>query len=728
MKHLLFLIIILSGTITAQVTVSGSVKNEEGKPVSYANVFIEATFDGAMTDEQGHFSFLTKQEGEKTLIVSIVGYEKSGNIINLSGDVNIDIVLHSDAVELNETIVTGSSFSSEEGKGVMVSKIDVYTTPGGAADLFQSVKTLPGITNVSESAELYVRGGDPVETVTMIDQAPVYHPYTLESNYGGLFSNFNTASMRSMFFSSGGFSVKYGNVLSGVLDIKTNNEPEVASYGFSLSMAGVSALIEQPVSENNLGIMAYARENYTGPIMWLNGSEDDFVSTPVSRDVSVIASWKFSETGRIKLTTMLAEDNQSVKVERAELTNGNFDGDSRNMVYNLLITGVPVKQLYSSFSVAYTSFNNQSSIGVLDLETEENMIALRNENEYTPVKDIKLSFGGDFQYRENLYNGIIPAEDYNLKPDAPFDLINEKTDHSLFALYLEGEKQNLFSDGFFASAGLRYDYAVSINTGWLDPRVTVGYTIDEENTVRLSAGFFGQLPEYRLYAELDGNPDLKPMRAKHLVLSYDRFISKNKNARFEAYYKKYDNLPLEDARINYNSEGYGYATGFDAILKGRFFNEIDGQISYGFLNSERYWMDYENEAPSDYDITHNFTLIAKYYIKYLFEIGLNYKYSTGRPYREITGAVYNEDADVYEPVYGGRNLSRYPDYHRLDIRLSRYENFFGDDFTVFYCEMLNILDIKNIFGYSYNNNYSEKREVESYFGRRTIVVGMQTTF
>ncbi|HQT92332.1 MAG TPA: hypothetical protein PL001_09940, partial [Candidatus Kryptobacter bacterium] len=81
---------------------------------------------------------------------------------------------------------------------------------------------------------------------------------------------------------------------------------------------------------------------------------------------------------------------------------------------------------------------------------------------------------------------------------------------------------------------------------------------------------------------------------------------------------------------------------------------------------------------------------------------------------------------VYQPVYGPSYSARYPDYRRLDIRLTHLTRLFDEFFTVFYVEGLNILNIHNIFGYAYPPDYSAKKGVESFFGRRTIVVGVQT--
>jgi len=64
----------------------------------------------------------------------------------------------------------------------------------------------------------------------------------------------------------------------------------------------------------------------------------------------------------------------------------------------------------------------------------------------------------------------------------------------------------------------------------------------------------------------------------------------------------------------------------------------------------------------------------------------------------------------------------------LDLRLTYFTTLFDRFNSVFYLEGLNILDLKNIFGYYYSPDYSERKEVSSYFGRRTVVVGMSLGF
>jgi len=217
------------------------------------------------------------------------------------------------------------------------------------------------------------------------------------------------------------------------------------------------------------------------------------------------------------------------------------------------------------------------------------------------------------------------------------------------------------------------------------------------------------------------------MKATHYIASLDYKINKFSSARIEGYHKEYSSLPLESDLLNFNNNGYGFAQGIDFMIKGDLFRIIDGWISYGFINTKRKWLDFEELSSSTFDITHNFTLIAKYNITPSLQVGINYKYATGRPFTPIVSSNYIPDFNIYEPNYGKDNSDRHPTYQRLDIRFTYLSQLFNNYFTVLYVEALNILDINNIFGYSYNRDYSRRSRVDSYFGRRTVVFGFQIT-
>ncbi len=726
---IIFLIVTFSFSSAQEKSISirGSVTDEANAPLAYVNVFILDSFEGSMSDDNGKFSFTTNQKGKIELVASLIGYEKLQHTVLLDSlsDNPFHLIMESSFITTDEVIVTASSYGTAEDNGVVMTSMDVITTPGGAADIFQSLKTLPGVTQVSESAQLYVRGGDPNETITLLDQASLYHPFTYESAYGGLFSNINTHTIKGMYFSSGGFSTKYGNALSGVLDLETKNEPDIQQFLFGLSLASADISGQVPISYSKLGLRFNARQSFTKPIFWLNGGMDEFTVMPVSSDANATLTYKYSNTGRIKLFGSIAKDEQGVNVKLPGYTD-EFNGNSTNNIINLQLTDVVFYNTVIKASISKTGYDSNWKLGILDINRKDNGLKFRGDVETILSSSMKLLIGGEWEYRNAHFKGVIPVEEHDIRNEAEGELINAKFDVSRIGTYAEAELSNIFgANGLFVIAGVRADVVSPLSLNWIDPRGGIGYRITNDLTFNLGWGIFHQHPDPRLYASSDGNPNLDAMKATHYIASLDYKINKVSSVRIEGYHKEYNNLPLEDELLIYNNNGYGFAQGIDFMIKGDLFGLIDGWISYGFINTKRKWMDFEELSSSSFDITHNLTVIAKYNITQSFQIGINYKYATGRPFTPVINSNYISDLDIFEPVYGNDNSDRHPTYQRLDIRLTYLTQLFDNYFTVLYVEGLNILDINNIFGYSYNRDYSQRSSVDSYFGRRTIVFGFQ---
>ena len=58
-----FLLVLISAIGLSQTKVSGKVVDEKNHPIVGANVYIEGTYDGASTDENGAFIFETSEKG-----------------------------------------------------------------------------------------------------------------------------------------------------------------------------------------------------------------------------------------------------------------------------------------------------------------------------------------------------------------------------------------------------------------------------------------------------------------------------------------------------------------------------------------------------------------------------------------------------------------------------------------------------------------------------------------
>ena len=69
------LLILIAFTSNAQQIVSGTVLDEKSKPIAGANIFIDGTYDGSSTDENGNFKFTTTAKGNQILVISFLTYE-----------------------------------------------------------------------------------------------------------------------------------------------------------------------------------------------------------------------------------------------------------------------------------------------------------------------------------------------------------------------------------------------------------------------------------------------------------------------------------------------------------------------------------------------------------------------------------------------------------------------------------------------------------------------------
>jgi uncharacterized protein with FMN-binding domain len=84
MKSIITAVILFIATAAfAQNTISGKVVDKR-KIYCGANIYIDGTYDGATTNENGQFSFSTTATGNQVLIASFLVYETSKTTINVA--------------------------------------------------------------------------------------------------------------------------------------------------------------------------------------------------------------------------------------------------------------------------------------------------------------------------------------------------------------------------------------------------------------------------------------------------------------------------------------------------------------------------------------------------------------------------------------------------------------------------------------------------------------------
>ncbi|MBS1514664.1 MAG: TonB-dependent receptor [Bacteroidetes bacterium] len=730
MKYLftLFLLLFISANTfaadslaTVPVKISGIVKGEENKPVNGANLVIEGTIDGATTDEKGMYEFETEKTGKQKLLVTAVDYSSYSTEIDIQQGQNIvlDIKLTKNVTTTEQILVTASSFTSGENSKVTLTPLEIVRIPGANADLYRALTTFPGSNQVDEGSRITVRGGDPDEVITILDQATLYNPFIFDDSYNtSSFSTVNPWSLKGINFTSGGFSAKYGNALSAVLDLKSYDMPTTTGM-FAVIGVGVGGLSGVYNNKGKFGGTFSLTQSYLKPFFELNGQTGDYSKIPETQGAGGTLAYKFGTTGNMKLYFNYTNDAIGIR-NTSPSYDGYFNSNSDNYFANYKISFAPGTTSLLSAGASVSLFNRKLNYGILDTRSKDYYAKGRVDFTQPVSNSTDLNAGVEYEYLENQTKGTVPQNSYNLRLNAPSLKIDTSSNSGRIGGYIETQMR--ISENFFIIPGIRSDYHTLSKKISVDPRLSVGYQLAKYNVVRGAIGLYHQYATPQNYLSANNN-DLVAEDAMHYILGYEYNKEGDIVFRVEGYYKDYRNLTAFDPNDFYlKSIGSGYAKGVDVFLKYKYQNKFTGWLSYAYADSKRKPYDSAQETSSDYDISHNMSLTASYNLTDAINVGFTYRISTGKPYTPVTSATYDPVQDVYVPVYALKNSDRFPTYTRLDMSFQYLTSLFNK-FCVVFVAFNNVLNTKNLYQYSYNFDYSNKIEINS-LNKRIVYFGV----
>jgi hypothetical protein len=227
-----FAIVLFSLTVPSALlaqstgSIIGLVKDETGEPIPSVRVEIPALEKGALTDDEGIYSFSRIEAGKHQMRLTYPGKDTINQEISLQAGqaLKLDFILKD--LQLNTIEVTDENIGkiNREAVNVAVTKItarEISLLPSlGTPDLAQYLQVLPGVVFTGDQGgQLFVRGGTPIQNMVILDGAIIYNPF----HTIGLYSIFDTDIIRNVDVYSGGFSGEYGGRVSSVMDIRTRS-------------------------------------------------------------------------------------------------------------------------------------------------------------------------------------------------------------------------------------------------------------------------------------------------------------------------------------------------------------------------------------------------------------------------------------------------------------------------------------------------------------------------
>ena len=167
MKRILIiaLINIIFLQVYAQTRITGKVVDDAGLEMIGSSIVQKGTSNGVITDFNGNFSINLLANGEKTLVISMIGYVKKE--VDVRNKTSINVVLSEDNVALDEVVVvaygtqakpsiTGSiaSVSNKDLKDAPVASVSNALTGKISGLVTRQVSGRPG----GDEAQLFIRG------------------------------------------------------------------------------------------------------------------------------------------------------------------------------------------------------------------------------------------------------------------------------------------------------------------------------------------------------------------------------------------------------------------------------------------------------------------------------------------------------------------------------------------------------------------------------------------
>jgi hypothetical protein len=679
----------------AQSRISGKVTDNKNKPLADASVFFNNTLDGAATDSVGNFSFTTTEKGKQLLVVTFLGEKKDSLALTINGDIgglHLTVTL---SHYLNTVSISAGSFEVSDDKKTALKPMDIMSTAGAGSDISKAIETLPGVQQPGAQTGLFVRGGDAGETAILMDGMIVQNAFFSSLPGVSQSTRFSPFQFKGIAFSSGGYSARFGQVLSSVLELNTIDLDEKGKISLGANMTGIYTSGDKVSGNSSLGFAA----NYNNLRVFYGfaNSNVKFYNSPVGYGLSLRYTYKPNKNGILKIYASGAGYQAGLVTPDPFIIN---DSVNFHLQSNTFLTDVSYKQMFkdkwSLFTSASYSYNKENAgwtganLGSIPLTDRDYRFQYRLEATRYLSSSTTLVAGAEVQ-RYGFQKG--------------FDTLSGKFTETLVAAYAESNLTPVYWLAF--RPGIRYEYSELLNQNAIEPRLSIAAKLSEHAQLSFAGGTFFEDPNGRFLLSGD-RPKME--EAIHYIADWE-WIKSGYTLRLEGYYKNYRDLvrevntsynpnqyPILDPNIRVDNSGFGYAKGAELFWRDKkSIENFDYWISYSFIDTKRLYSDFPSEVTPTFVSRNNLNVVTKYFVtKWQTNFSFTYTYGSGRPY--------------YDPASKGFLNEHTPPYQDLALafgHLARVKNWF----TVVYLGIDNVTNNHNIFGYRYSSDGSRKYSV-----------------
>ena len=611
-------------------TVRGTVIDSDSKlPLIGVTAVIIGTdpLIGTITDLTGNFKFKNIPIGRIALQFSYMGYETKtipDIVVNSGKEEVLDIAMQESVVKMDEVVVKAHKKGEAVNNMVInsarsISPEETKRFAGGYDDPSHILKNFAGVSQTaSGNNDIIVRGNSPKYLQWRLEGTEITNPnHQMDQNatIGG-FSCLNNKLLAVSDFYTAAFSPEYGDVLSGVYDVKLrpgNNEKTETMAG--VGIMGTDFTIEGPFKKGYAGsyLLNYRFSNI-GLIQALKIADIPGIKTTF-QDASFKIMLPTKKTGSFSIFGLGGLDNLNV----IDVEQNIWQTPGNNQMMPDLIQDFNQGNYLSNIGMNHTLNINTKSY--IKTTLSYSAIGMSNDVFESTIMDTELS-GRKLNYSSSIktstYRGAVT---YRSKINAKnkiqigtvYSLISEFNNQS----QLEPDRMNRFTlidyNGNittlqnFVSWKYSFNDDITLVSGFhnmnlmmnhkstIEPRIAVNWKLDNTSSVHAGYGKHSTTENIHNYftrvKQSDGsivepNKNLDLLKSDHFVMGYDKSITENVRAKIELYYQYLYNLPVENNDTSYYAtinegadyryvplvnEGIGKNYGIEATIE-RFFN------------------------------------------------------------------------------------------------------------------------------------------------------------
>ena len=590
--RILIYFFLFASFISNAQTIKGKISDINNIPLPAVNISIIDLKGGITSDNNGFYSISIKPNRSHVVAYSFVGYQTEKvriPMLKKGQEYILNIILKESNTLLDDIIVKDQKSRKNNLSRIKTKHVEVI--PGSSGGIESVLKTLPGVSSANELSSQYsVRGGNFDENLVYVNGIEVYRPFLIHSGQQEGLSFVNSDLVGSILFSAGGFSAKYGDKMSSVLDIKYK-QPKKITSSVSMSLLGGSAHLEGISKNRRLTYLLGLRHKSNQYL--LNSLDTEAEYRPRFSDLQTFINYKLNTNWDISFLSNISSNQYQMIPQDRNTDFGTFNEALRLTIF---FEGQELDKYQTYFGALSTKYNPNTKVkleltaSAFQTYEEENFDILgeywlyqldnnlgsdnfgdvafdRGVGKYInharnslDARVLNFSHKGNYSEKDKNINWGLKFQnekiddkisEWTLIDSAgftlphPYDSIGFPSNPNQQVLMNELLKTDISISSFRQSGYLEYSQDInnlSLNAGtrssyWsyneellVSPRISLAYAPNWEKDVvfRLASGIYYQSPFYRelRYPSGEVNQNIKSQKSVHYVVGSDYLFYK----------------------------------------------------------------------------------------------------------------------------------------------------------------------------------------------------------